>query len=182
MKRISQSYFLIATVSLLLSCSSEQENRLSAKPITEQKSVLKTATSKTSAPISMQYKVLTQSPAVGQEIEIEVSFQSRVKSSINSKMTIAKKLLWVNDNTTWQSGFNKLNQREALPLLKVIASEEGRFYIHLIASIEVNGKLLSKPFIIAVNVGNAALKLAPAGEIMTDEKGQKIIIQKAETN
>ena len=134
---------------------------------------------KPSAPISMQYKVLTQSPQVGEEIEIQVNFNSRIKSAVMVEMTSAKKLTWLNTNKTWQNSFNKSGSRETSPNIKVIGNEVGVFHINLIASIEENGSVVSKPFTIAVQVGNGERQLETVGEVMTDSKGQKVIVQKA---
>ena len=77
---------------------------------------------------------------------------------------------------------NKSGVREALPVLKVIAPQNGLYYIRLVANVIKDGKTLAKPFVIPVKVGDGELVLEPAGEIVTDDKGQRVIIQKAETD
>ncbi|MCP3673482.1 MAG: hypothetical protein GY829_03275, partial [Gammaproteobacteria bacterium] len=54
------------------------------------------------------------------------------------------------------------------------------YYIRMMATIELDGKSLSKPFIIPVRVGDSTFELEPVGEVVTDEKGQTLIIQKAD--
>ncbi len=96
-------------------------------------------------------------------------------------MTSAEKLTWSNNNTSWQSVLKNNGERESLPLLKIVAPADGLYYIHLMASIEKDGKVLSKPFTIPVKVGTGEVKFDPVGEVSVDQNGQKVIIQDAET-
>ena len=166
---------VVLVTSLMFACSTE-----ATKVNASEKKTTVVNGDKPGAPISMQYNVLTQSPQAGEEIEIQVSFNSRVKTPVMVEMTSAEKLTWLNSNKTWQNNFNKSGTREASPNLKVIANENGVFHIHLVASIEENGVVVSKPFTIAVQVGNGERQLETVGEVMTDSKGQKVIVQKAE--
>ncbi len=176
MKKINQMISMVALSSLLLACSSEstQVN----KNITKEVMV---NGGKTGAPIEMQYKILTQSPKAGEEIEVQVQFNSRVKAPVQIEMSPDKKLTLLSDTKNLQSTLNKSGIREAMPVIKVMAAEDGIYYIHLIASVEENNSIMAKPFTIAVRVGDAQKVLEEVGEVITDEKGQKIIIQEAET-
>ncbi|WP_168204027.1 hypothetical protein [Aliikangiella coralliicola] len=163
----------------LMACTSESGQRVVSQV---EKSPVSHTYSKPGAPITMTYNVLTSSPKAGEEIEIEVSFKSAAKSSVKSEMASAKKLTWLNGNTNWTSQLQKSGQRESLPVLKVIAPQNGIYYINLVASVEQDGKTMAKPFTIPVKVGEGPFELAPVGEVVTDEKGQRVIVQKAESN
>ncbi|MBV1908944.1 MAG: hypothetical protein KUG78_06445 [Kangiellaceae bacterium] len=137
---------------------------------------------KPSAPISMSYKILTENPKAGDEIEIQVTFSSTVSSAISTSMKSAKKLTWLNSKTNWESTLSKSGERSRIPSLKVSAEEDGIYYVHLMASVVEQGNTLFKPFTILVNVGSVEPILESAGEIVVDEKGQKIIIQDGDSN
>ena len=181
MSKLNQ-HSLWATLAILLfagTVNTTEQQQTSAQK--DQKSISPPA-AKPSAPISMQYKVLTASPKPGEEIEIEVSFNSPIKSPIKSNLTSAKKLTWMNSNKSWQSVVSKSGRREAMPRLKVIAPEDGIYYLHFVATVEIEGKLLAKPFTIPVQVGEGPFELEPVGEVIIDDKGQKVIIQEGESD
>jgi hypothetical protein len=134
------------------------------------------------APISMQYKVLNSGAQPGETINLELKFDSPVKSAIQTKMTMAENLTVINKSNQWTSQMSKSGEREPLPQLQVVAPANGIYYIRFVASIEKEGKTLSKPFIVPLNVGNVAVELEPVGEVITDDKGQKVLIQKASTD
>ncbi len=163
----------------VLACSTEAQRAASANPAPSGQ-----LTQKQSVPISMQYQILTQSPQAGDEIEIEVSFQTSLNSMVSSKMTGAKRLNVVN---AYHSQQPVLNQNMALktspqPNLKVTAPNDGVYYIHFIAETEQDGQTIAKPFVIPVKVGSGKIELEPVGKIVTDDKGQKVIIQEAESD
>lgn len=133
-----------------------------------------------SAPISMSYQVLTKTPKVGQPIEVATKFTSNVLAPIDVKLTSAKQMKWSGTETFWQSKLNAQGKYQNVPTFNVTAKNEGTFYIRLMASIEVDGKVRSKPFVIPVTVGQPLQKLESNANVKTDSKGQKIIIQKAE--
>ena len=153
------------------------------KVLTEGEKIVESApVGKPSAPISMNYKVLTENPKPGQEIEIQIEFSSTISSSISAEMKAAKDLTWINSEKTWEVSMSKSGESKALPSLKVSASENGMYYVYLMASITDNGKKLYKPFTIPVKVGNGELNLESPGEIQVDDKGQRVIIQKGESD
>jgi len=164
---------------MVFSCTSDN-NQTTVK--SAERKIVNTPIGKPSAPISMSYKILNTSFKANEEINIEVTFQSRIDSPISIQMNSAKKLTWLNNNKNWQREMNKSGIRETLPPLKVIAPENGLYYIRLMASVVVDGKTLSKPFTIPVKVGDDPVELEPVGEVIIDEKGQRIIIQKSESN
>ena len=177
-----KSYSIACALTLgLVACGAEvqteQPTDVSSKKATHSHSYQKPG-----APIEMTYQVLTQAPQVGDEIEIEVSFDSSIKSMISTQMNAAKGLEFLNENTSWQSFANKSGLFESLPRLRVIAPSEGLFYINLVASIEEDGKVQSRPFVIPVKVGNGEVKLESTGQVITDENGQKLIVHKAQTS
>lgn len=169
---------LAILTSILFGCAADREQVTS---VVEEKWIV-APTGKPSAPISMKYRILTSTPKVGEEIEVEVSFQSKVESAINVKTNFSdNKLSFLNNNKSWQSSMNKSGVRQALPVLKVVAPDNGLYYIRLVANVTLDGKTLAKPFVIPVKVGDGEVALEPVGEIVIDDKGQKVIIQKAKT-
>ena len=164
--------------SAIMACTSESGQQISHV----EKKPANSSYSKPGAPISMDYKVLNTSPKAGDEIAIEVSFKSNVKTPIKSQMTSAKKLTWLNSSKNWNSQLQKSGEREPLPQLKVMAPADGMYYITLVATIEHDGQTMAKPFTIPVKVGEGPFELEPVGEVVTDEKGQRVIIQKGESN
>ena len=87
---------LLLATSFMFACSTEATS--TNAPEKQQPSVLG---HKPGAPITMQYTVLTDSPKVGEEIAIQVNFNSRVKTAVMVEMTSAEKLTWLNTNKTW---------------------------------------------------------------------------------
>jgi hypothetical protein len=154
-------------------------------PVVPEKAKTKPSTGsvgKPSAPISMSYKVLTENPMPGQEIEIQVVFSSHIKKDVSANVKTAENLTWVSSEKSWQASFSKSGQYSAVPNLKVVAQEKGIFYIHIMANVMDNGKALYKPFVIPVNVGNVERTLESPGEIIVDENGQAVIVQKVDSD
>ncbi|MCP3674254.1 MAG: hypothetical protein GY829_07265, partial [Gammaproteobacteria bacterium] len=162
---------------MLFACTSDTSSSVIAQ--TKNKNMSTPIGKPSSAPITMDYKILNPLAKAGEEIHVEVKFNSREKApvnskitSANSKITSAKKLTWISSDTSWQSEMTKSGNRESLPIMKVVAPTDGIYYIRMMATIELDGKSLSKPFIIPVRVGDSTFELEPVGEVVTDEKGQ----------
>ena len=171
---------IVSSLALAIAgCASEKQAQVTE---VDNKEVQTASVGKPSAPISMHYKVLTENPKVGDQVEIKVEFSSTAKSTISANMTAAKSLNWFNSEKSWQTSLNKSGQQSELPTLKVSADQKGVYYIHLMASVEVEGKTLYKPFTIPVNVGNGTVSLESPGEVVTDDKGQKVIIQSVDSD
>ncbi len=177
---MNKKKLLILTIlaSTILGCAADKEQISST---TEKKSMT-APTEKPSAPISMKYQILTTTPKVGENIEVEVSFQSKANSVIHVKTHFSDdKLSLQNDNKIWQTNMNKLGVGKAIPILKVVASENGLYYIRLVANVEIDGTMQAKSFVIPVKVGDEEIALEPVGKVTIDDKQQKVIIQKANT-
>ncbi len=176
MKMMNTLLLTTAMAVMVVGCAADKER---AETQVKKQTIIEPI-GKPSAPISMSYKILTDSPKPGEEIEIEVNFQSKVESVIFVKAnTSANKLTLINANKNWQSSMNKSGDRETLPVMKVTTSVEGLHYLRLVANVIKDGKTLAKAFVIPVKVGDSKVEIEPAGEIVTDDKGQRVIIQKA---
>ncbi len=173
-----KAMLILAFSASIVGCSAEKQKVASVSTETNSATA---SVGKPSAPINMTYKVLTENPVPGQEIEIRVAFSSPLKSTVSANMQAAEGLTWASANTRWQAEISKTGQYTNLPSIKVVAPANGVYYVHLVAQVMDNGKLQSKPFTIPVKVGNAEAKLQSPGEVITDEKGQKVIIQKVDT-
>lgn len=171
---------LVVITSMIFACTSDN-NQTAVSPPTKQKTT-STPIGKPSAPISMTYNMLNSSPKPEEELNIEVNFQSSVDSPISVKMNSAEKLSWLNNDKNWQQSLNKSGERNTLPVMKVVAPENGTYYIRLVASVNIDGKMQSKAFVIPVKVGSDSITLEPVGKTLVDEKGQRVIIQKSESN
>lgn len=178
MNTINKVYVMVVLAGLVIGCTVDKNQVINAT----EKTIPISPIGKPGAPISMSYKILTESPDPGEEIEIEVKFESRIKSAIAVKANSNNKLIWTSTEKEWSSVANKLGVRDVLPLLRVTAPEKGIFYIHLVANVVQDGKTLAKPFTIPVKIGNDPIELESVGEVVTDESGQRIIIQKAKSD
>ena len=154
-------------------------------PTVSEKNKIKLSTTsvgKPSAPISLNYQVLTENPVPGQEIEIKVAFSSLIKTDISINVKAAENLTWISTEKSLQSSLNKSGQYSEVPNLKVMAQENGIFYIYIMANVMENGQALYKPFVIPVNVGNVEKVIESPGNVVVDENGQIVIIQKVDTD
>lgn len=192
----------LLTCMLLLACSNEisqapaahsqpksklnqtQTQTEKAQQIEPQTSMTK---GKPSAPINVEYQLLTPAPKPGDEIHIQLNLTSVTQSPIDCQLISANQLTWLNQQTGWQIQADQSGNYAQLPLFKMVAPAEGLFYLYLSASIEIDGQIMQKPFAIPVAVGDisklsksAAAKSADQNHIQIDQKGQKILIQKAQ--
>ena len=181
MKNI-QSFGLLAVISLVLSACTADTTEPTKKVAETKKQVTRPITGKPSAPITMEYRILTSAPKAGEEIEVEVNFKSPVANIVSSKLTSAENMTWLNSEKSWQIQSNKSGQSNAMPNLKVIAPEDGRYFLRFVAEVEVEGVKQAKPFTIAIEVGDGPFEPESTQEVVTDKKGQKVIIQKAESD
>lgn len=134
------------------------------------------------APISMNYQILTENPKAGQEIEVQVGFSSQLKSAIHTRISEPERFSLLNSTRSFTTQPNQFAKPGTSPKLVVVAPEDGIYYLRLIATIELDGQPVSKPFVIPVKVGSGEVKLQPVGEKVTDDSGQTLIIQKADDN
>ncbi len=178
---------LALTLSLVIvGCSTESQKVVS----NEQKVVSKehdekaahASVGKPSAPINMSYKVLTENPVPGQEIEIQVAFSSPLKTAISAEMKATEGLSMVSQEKSWSAEVSKSGEYAGLPNIKVVAPADGIYYVHLVAQVMEAGTPQFKPFTIPVKVGSGEVDLESPGEVVEDEKGQKVIIQKVGGN
>ncbi len=179
MARLFSSYLLIL---LVIGCISRKEHSVEKEESQPIRREVFASPGKPSAPITMNYKILSKNLKAGDEIEIEVTFTSTVNSPITSEMTSSGKLDWINSERSWQIPVNLTGPREKLPRVKVVAPKEGLFYIHFVAKIDDGNQKMTKAFSIPIKIGDGPIKLKPPGKVVTDSKGQRIIIQKADSN
>ena len=167
----------VATLTVILwACSTDNNTTQSSDK------KINPSTVKPSAPISMNYEILTALPKAGQEIEIKLTFDSKFDAVVTTHMTSAKKLSWLSSQKSWKSNLAGSDQQNMLPNIKVVAPKDGLYYIHFVASIVQDGKVLPKAFTIPLQVGEGPFKPEPVGEVITDDKGKKVIIQKGESD
>ncbi|MCO7223489.1 hypothetical protein [Pleionea sp. CnH1-48] len=178
MKSLLKLTVALSIASSLVGCTQE------ATPVVEmKKEAVAHAYSKPSAPIELDYKVLTKSPLAGDLIEIEVAFRSSTKAPVKASVSSAEHLVWVEGKPQWSTQLSaKTGKYSAVAPIRVIAEKNGRFYINLVASVEQDGKTQYRPFTIPVQVGNEAVQHKPVGTVVTDEQGQKILIQKGQSS
>ncbi len=188
MKFLNQSVFSkvimgLLAGSVLLGCTNEvnQPNQIAESTANSDKPMIQIP-GKTGAPIYMEYRILTDAPESGQTVEIEVNVTSPLETTVSTEMTSAKKLTWLNAQKNWKNTLTKAGEKSALPTLKVIAESDGVYYIHFVATVEHNGESLAKPFTIPVSIGKGTVKLEKNGQVVTDEKGQKVIVNKAQSD
>ena len=163
----------------LAGCSSDGSVAVSQAK-TETKKVV-VPVGKSSAPITMNYVISKENLEPGEAFSIQMNFQSSLPSSISVKTNPPEKLTLLNSQTNWQSKRTKSGERESLPVLSLVAPENGTYYVRLMASVEQDGEVFSKSFVIPVVVGDGAIHLEPVGKIVIDDNGQKILIQKGDS-
>ncbi len=73
----------LALTASVVGCSVEKQKVNSTNSETNQAVA---SIGKPSAPINMNYKILTDNPVPGQEIEIQVTFSSPLKSNVSASM------------------------------------------------------------------------------------------------
>ena len=181
MRIIHRVTLTLLLTNLLMACTSDN-NAVAQQPKVASENV-ETYVGKPSAPISMNYVISKQNLEPGDEFSIQLDFHSPTESPISIKTTSTEKLTLLNAQTKWQTSATAPGRREVLPALNFVAPENGTFYIKLLASVEQeDGKILSKPFVIPVVVGDGAIQLQPVGEVVIDDNGRKIIIQKGDSS
>ena len=177
---IDKALTVMVFAGMMVGCTSD-DSAVESPAKTETKKVL-IPTGKPSAPITMNYVISKQNLAPGEAFSLQLNFQSALKSSISVKTNSPEKLTLLNTQTKWQTNMTQSGEREILPVLNLVAPENGTYYIRLMASVEQDGKVFSKPFVIPVVVGDGAIHLEPVGEVVIDDNGQKVLIQKGDSS
>ncbi len=181
----SKTYLALVAVSLVSGCTAEpgmpEINKVEHQAKIEKK-VVTTPIGKPSAPITMSYVISKENIKPGDEFTVDLEFQSRVDSKISINTNSFKKLNLMNTQKSWSTGMIKSGKRDSQPKLNFVATENGTFYIKLMAGVVQDGNILLKPFVVPVVVGDGAVNLQAVGEVITDEKGQRVIVQKGSTN
>lgn len=166
-------------IGFIFGCTSETSQTETAS--IEKAEVVHKYVGKPSAPILMNYEISNKQIEAGEEFEVNIEFSTSTKSEISLASTSAKTLNLLSDSKNWRSDILKPGEKAKAPSLRLIATENGTHYIKLVASIQHEGKIKSKPFVIPVVVGDGQVNLKAAGEVITDDKGQKVIIQKGDS-
>ncbi len=161
----------------LTACSSEQSLVNSTKNTA---STHQDYIGKATAPIEMSFQLSKKTFSVGENIEVEISFDSKIKKSITTKLSESKNLQQLSSNNNWNLAFNKSGDRQAPEKLTFMAEQEGRFYLDFVASIEVDGKLMHKAFSIPIQVGQVTTQNVDG--VVTDETGKKVKVYKLKEN
>ena len=107
---------------------------------------------KPSAPIKIHY-TLKSVPEVGQPLEIDVLLNSTLSGkAVNAKMSHSEKLGYskVFQKMTFKSGASSSDTQ----VITIVPQSEGIHYVNIYASIDVDGVIQSKAFLIPVEVGN----------------------------
>ncbi len=180
MNKLNRTIYFGFLLAIISACSMEKDSNSSSKSAGKDNPIR--ITGKPSVPISMSYTISKNNLVAGDDFDVAISFQSKIDSSITVKTNSFKKLIGLNAKQTWKVKQTKSGEKELMPLLKFEALGNGTHYIRFTASVVEDGVTLTKPFIIAVEVGNAEVKLKSAGKVIIDDKGQTVIIQKAGSN
>lgn len=133
---------------------------------------------KPGAPISMRYEILSGAPEVGKAIDIQMQFESKSESAISATLSSVGEFALLSNQKTWKGDLTRRNDNA--PRVKVVPKKTGLHFVHLMASIDVGGKLRARPFAIAVRVGNAPIKFDPVGRILRDARGERLVVQAAQ--
>ena len=133
-------------------------------------------TAKPQGPVSIQYRIIG-TPVVGQPLAIDIEVRSLAG---DQAISLAYR---INDSTAMElaeaqpasvsivphpGGEPSLQQVQLVPL------REGRLFLNVSASVEVDSGTVSSAIAIPIQVGAAPREVQPNGTITTDDDGQAI--------
>lgn len=169
-RRISSSHLLCSVaLALLAACQTSETSGPSSQ--TEQPA------GKLSAPVDISYELMAE-PRLGQALEIRISARSlQPDQEITVQVTPAAGLS-LSSPAVFIARTPRLDEGQLAPVV-VTPLVEGRSFLNVIATVNVNGQPLQKAIAIPIQVGPVAQQL---NETRRDANGNPIRSMPAEEN
>jgi hypothetical protein len=172
---MNRSFILIATLMLLAGCGSDDTVApvvgVDAKPDAQM-----TMTAKPQGPVTIDYRIIG-APIVGQPLAIDIEIKSLLGPQ---QITVTYR---INDSTAMEFVESQPAQLSIAPMndeapslqqVRLVPLREGRQFLNVAASVDVDGNTLSTAIAIPIQVGSTPRQAEDNGTLTTDESGAAI--------
>ena len=166
---------LIAILVLLAGCGSD-ETATSGTDLKSREEALASITAKPQGPVTIDYRIIGV-PIVGQPLAIDVEVTSLLGPQA---ITLSYR---INDSTAMEfaeaqpaqvSIAPSNSETPSLQQVQLVPLREGRLFLNVSASVEVDGSTMSTAMAIPIQVGAALREPQDNGTLTTDESGNPI--------
>jgi hypothetical protein len=172
---MNRTTLLLLALSMLAACGTDTDSTQAADQDAKTGEV-GTMTAKPQGPVSIDYRIIG-TPILGQPLAIDLEVTSMIGPQA---ITLSYR---VNDSTAMEfmesqpaettiSASN--DEGPSLLQVRLVPLREGRLFLNVSASVEIDGGTVSTSMAIPIEVGTAVRQIEENGVIMTDENGNPI--------
>ena len=172
---MNRSISLIAMLMLLAGCGSDD----AGAPVADHKAnpdVLTSMTNKPQGPVTIDYRIIG-APIVGQPLAIDVEIKSLLgpqEITVTYRINDPTAMEFVESQPTQLSIAPTNDEAPVLQQVRLIPLREGRQFLNVAASVDVDGNTISTAIAIPIQVGSAPRQPEDNGTLTTDETGAAI--------
>jgi hypothetical protein len=172
---MNRTISVIAALIFLAGCGAEED----AAPVTglkDRSDVAASITAKPQGPVTIDYRIIG-APIVGQPLAIDIE----VKSLLGPQtITVSYR---INDSTAMELMESQPAQLSIAPTndeapslqqVQLVPLREGRLFLNVAASVDVDGSAMSTAIAIPIQVGAAPRQPEANGTLTTDESGEPL--------
>jgi len=172
---MNRTTFLLLALAMLAACGSDTDSTQAADQ-DNKKDDVSAMTAKPQGPVSIDYRIIG-TPILGQPLAIDLEVTSTTGPQA---ITLSFR---VNDSTAME--FMESQPAEttiapssaegpSLQQVRLVPLREGRLFLNVSASVEIDGGTVSTSMAIPIEVGTAVRQIEENGVITTDENGNPI--------
>ncbi len=172
---MNRTTLLLLALSMLAACGTDTDSTQVADQGNKTSDV-STMTAKPQGPVSIDYRIIG-TPILGQPLAIDLEVTSTVGPQA---VTLSYR---VNDSTAMEFMESQPSETTIAPSsdegpslqqVRLVPLREGRLFLNVSASVEIDGGTVSTSMAIPIEVGTAERQIEENGVITTDENGNPI--------
>ena len=172
---MNRTTLLLLALSMLAACGSDTDSTQVADQGNKTSDV-STMTAKPQGPVSIDYRIIG-TPILGQPLAIDLEVTSTVGPQA---VTLSYR---VNDSTAMEFMESQPSETTIAPSsdegpslqqVRLVPLREGRLFLNVSASVEIDGGTVSTSMAIPIEVGTAERQIEENGVITSDENGNPI--------
>jgi hypothetical protein len=172
---MNRTTLLLLALSMLAACGTDTDSTQVADQGNKTNDV-STMTAKPQGPVSIDYRIIG-TPILGQPLAIDLEVTSTVGSQA---VTLSYR---VNDSTAMEFMESQPSETTIAPSsdegpslqqVRLVPLREGRLFLNVSASVEIDGGTVSTSMAIPIEVGTAERQIEENGVITSDENGNPI--------
>jgi hypothetical protein len=169
--------FLLLVLALLAACGGDTDTAATQAAGNDDKTSSTGAmTAKPQGPVSIDYRIIG-TPILGQPLAIDLEVTSMIGPEpieLSFRVNDSTAIEFMESQSAQITIVDSNDEGPSLQQVRLVPLREGRLFLNVSASVEIDGGTVSTSMAIPIEVGTAGRQIEENGVITTDENGNPI--------